>query len=118
MKRMTKQKKILHNALNSFKSFFNVEDLHAKIEPYNLGIATVYRFLKNLEENQEIHSYICNNRKIYSLHKQSHIHFTCEKCNQKKHLDVKNVDFLHHITEDEVCHFQIDVHGVCGKCKK
>ena len=116
--RLTNQKMILLERINTFNSFFSAEAIYQTVKEKNVGLATVYRFLKSLEEKGEVHSYLCNNRKIYSRKKDNHIHFTCEKCNLIKHLTAKNVDFLQEITDGQVCHFQIDVAGICKNCSK
>ncbi len=116
MQRQTKQKQQLTQALQTFKSFFTAEDLHTKLENKKIGVATVYRFLKTLTENGELHSYQCNRRTLYSTHKKSHCHFTCERCGSMKHIDIKTIDFLKNQLQEQICHFQIDVSGVCQKC--
>ena|SRR3989344_5602931 len=116
--RETKQKKILHVAKAGFYTFYSAEDLFLKVNNNGISRATVYRFLNNLEKQGEIHSYFCNNRKIYSGNKNNHIHFTCEACNVIKHSAVRNVDFLQEIIDGDICHFQINVTGICVKCLK
>ena len=120
MERMTKQKKLLHDEINKLSSFFDAYQLHAQIikKDKRLGLATIYRFLNALENNGEIHSFICDNKKIYSNNKKSHAHFTCEQCGILKHIHIKNADFLNEFVEDEICHFQIELAGICSKCKK
>ena len=115
--RSTKQKQILQECVVAFNSFFNAEELHAKIKKDNpkIGIATIYRFLKNLESQREVHSYTCDRRTIYSISNKNHCHFVCERCGVTKHITVKNLDFLSH-TQDKVCHIQIDVSGICKEC--
>ncbi len=118
--RTTKQKNIMIQAVQSSKSFFDAAALQQKIHSLNsrIGIATTYRFLKQLEEKGEIHSFLCDKRKIYSLSKQNHVHFSCEHCGKKTHLVLKNVDFLKQEITDEICHFQLDLVGVCKECVK
>ncbi|MBS3116763.1 transcriptional repressor [Candidatus Woesearchaeota archaeon] len=120
MLRLTKQKKQMYDQLYKITSFFDAQEFHHQIlkSDLHLGIATVYRFLNDLENRGEIHSYLCENRKIYSQNKNNHIHFICERCGEKKHLPLKNVHFLKEITNEEICHFQIDVTGICSECKK
>ncbi|MEK6839560.1 MAG: transcriptional repressor [Nanoarchaeota archaeon] len=115
--RITKQKKILEEALSHFHTFFNAEDFHAHVIKKGIGIATVYRFLNTQEEQGLLHSFMCKNRKIYSLSQKNHIHFRCEHCGKIQHLTHKKLDFLGDIT-GEVCHVQIDIAGVCETCKK
>ena len=118
--RTTIQKRLLNEEVKKQNTFFNTEDFYNKIliKHPTIGIATIYRFLKQLEEKGEIHSFLCENRKIYSLGKKNHAHFTCEKCNEIKHITVRKVDFLKESIEGEVCHLQIDVAGICKKCLK
>lgn len=103
---------------NNLNSFFSAEELYLKVKDKEIGQATVYRFLKDLEEHGKIHSYLCKNKKIYSTKTAMHIHFTCERCNNIKHLTAKNADFLQEIIVDEICHFQINVTGICKNCSK
>src|SRR3989344_5282600 len=118
--RTTIQKRLLNEEVKKQNTFFNAEDIYNKIliRHPTIGIATVYRFLKQLEEKGEIHSFLCENKKIYSLGKKNHAHFTCEKCNEIKHITVRKVDFLKESIEGEVCHLQIDMAGICKKCLK
>ena len=115
---MTKQKKHLYETVQVFTSFFNAEELYQKCSSKNLniGIATVYRFLQSMERQGEIHTYLCNNRKIYSLSKKSHIHFTCEQCGKMEHLNITKIDFVHDVIQGKVCHFQVDAMGICQQC--
>lgn len=118
MKRETKQKKLIEKEITSFNSFFNAEELHHKVSKKNsgIGLATVYRFLNDWSKKREIHSFQCNRKTLYSNSKKNHCHFTCEKCGERKHIDIKRLDFLNQLIDGEVCHFQIDVTGVCKRC--
>ncbi len=46
--RETRQKKIIEQELSKLKFFFTAEELHKKVvkKDSNMGIATIYRFLK------------------------------------------------------------------------
>lgn len=118
MVRMTKQKKILHEELEKFSTFFDAYELHDAVSSRNskIGLATIYRFLNNLENHAAIHAFICNGKKIYSTNARSHAHFKCEKCGSINHINVKNVDFLKESVKGNVCHFQIELSGVCPNC--
>lgn len=119
LSRNTWQKKLLEFELKKFRSFFSSDELFekAKKKDERLGVATVYRFLADLVKNGKIHSYVCDRRTIYSVDKKSHCHFTCEKCGKVEHIDVKNLDFVKSKVSGSICHFQIDVSGVCSKCE-
>lgn len=118
MKRATQQKKLIEQELQSFSSFFNAEELYQKVVRKNakIGIATIYRFLNDLIKNGDIHSFQCDRKTLYSNSKKNHCHFTCEKCGERKHIEIKKLDFLKPQVQGEVCHFQIDVTGICKKC--
>ena len=118
MKRATQQKKIIEQEIASFNSFFNAEELYHKVSKKNskIGIATIYRFLNDVTKNGEIHSFQCNRKTLYSNSKKNHCHFICEKCGERKHLEIKKLDFLDKQVGEEVCHFQIDVTGMCKRC--
>jgi len=117
MPRITKQKRILYQAMQKSTTLFDAKELYQHAFK-KIGLATIYRFLKTAEDAGEIHSFICNNRKIYSLGKKNHIHFHCEKCGLITHITIKNADFLHEELPGKVCHFQIDITGICNDCLK
>lgn len=118
--RNTRQKEILNEEIQKEKSFFTADEIHKKIKKKDnkIGIATVYRFLKDLSKKENIHSYLCNKKTIYSIDNKSHCHFVCEKCGEITHFNVKKIDFIEKSLSEEICHFQIDVKGICKKCKK
>ena len=118
MARITRQKQRLYQATQEFTAFFNAEELHRKVARHIPGLATIYRFLNSLENSGEIHAFLCNHRKIYSLSKKNHAHFTCEVCGAISHVALKNVDFLKENIPGKACHFQIDITGICEKCLK
>ncbi len=112
--RITKQKKLLKEIVTKLDNFFDAEEVYKRVEKEGVGIATVYRFLKQLEEKEEIHAFICDERKIYSLSQKNHAHFSCEECGKVEHLNLKKVDFLK--VSGKACHFQLDVKGKCKDC--
>lgn len=124
--RETRQKQIMEHELEKVNSFFTAEELFGKVKnnknnknDKNIGIATIYRFLKDLKSKRKIHTYVCDRRVLYSKEKNSHCHFICEKCNKTIHFDVKSIDFLKNKLKGKassICHFQIDVQGVCKDC--
>ncbi len=115
MARTTKQKRILSEKLSEFTHFFTAEELHAKVGD-KVGIATVYRFLNDKILKEEVHSYQCNRKTIYSAFKTNHCHFKCERCGLLKHVEIKDIGFLD--LKETVCHFQIDISGICKDCQK
>ena len=117
LSRNTAQKRIIEEEVNNFSSFFDAEQLYAKVltKRRNIGIASVYRFLKKFVDEGKIHSYLCNRKTIYSVNIKNHCHFTCEKCRESRHVNIKKLDFLKNEIKEEICHFQIDITGLCDK---
>jgi Fur family ferric uptake transcriptional regulator len=118
--RKTKQKELIQSEISTFTSLFTADELFDKIKKKDntIGIATVYRFLKDLRKKKELHSYICERRMIYSREKNNHCHFICQKCDTITHFNIEKIDFLKSKIKGEICHFQIDVYGVCDNCLK
>ena len=116
--RKTKQKERLQIELDKFNTFFTAEDLFGKVKKKDskIGIATVYRYLKDLRKKRQLHSYICDRKIIYSKQRNNHCHYTCQKCGKIIHFDVDKLDFLKNEINGSICHFQIDIHGICDKC--
>ncbi len=120
MNRKTNQKKLIEKEIKNFQSFFDAEKLYKKVSERNkkIGVATVYRFLKKLTEEGRIHSYSCKRKMVYSSDIKSHSHFICEKCGEIEHIKLKKLDFMQNEIKGDICHFQIDITGVCENCKK
>lgn len=116
--RLTKQKQLLEEEIIKYSSFFNAEDLFQKVGRRNskLGLATIYRYLNEQVNAGKLHSYTCNRRTLYSTSKKNHCHFHCERCGEIKHIQLQKLDFLKQNIEGELCHFQIDVAGICKGC--
>jgi len=118
MTRMTKQKRLITEELKEFDSFFSAEDLYRNVmkRDSRIGIATIYRFLKELRESHQLHSYLCARRLVYSKELNNHGHFICQRCNRIIHFDVDSIDFLVKKFKGTICHFLIDVSGICDQC--
>jgi len=119
LKRNTIQKELIEKEMKTFHHFFNAEELYERVSKKNkkIGIATVYRFLKDSAKKEKIHTYSCNRRTIYSSNMRSHCHFICKKCGIIKHINLKKIDFLEIGIKGDICHFQIDITGICKQCK-
>jgi Fe2+ or Zn2+ uptake regulation protein len=116
--RNTKQKEIIRGELNKISSFFNAEELFNKVnqKDTNIGIATIYRFLNDAQNNGELFAYTCDRKKVYSKGKKSHCHFVCEKTGKIIHFDIDNIDFLKDKIPGNISSFQLEVKGVCTTC--
>jgi Fur family transcriptional regulator, ferric uptake regulator len=116
--RMTKQKRLIAEELETFDSFFSADDLHRRVNQKDPSVAkaTVYRYLKDLRDSNHLHSYLCDRRLVYSKKHSNHSHFTCQQCGRVVHFDVDSIDFLKGKVPGSICHFLIDVSGICDEC--
>jgi len=118
--RITRQKELIEQELSKINSFFSAEDLYNKVKEKdkNLGMATIYRYLKKANDNGELFAYTCNRRTVYSKGKKSHCHFECEKTGKIIHFEIDNIDFLKDKIPGEISSFQLEVKGICKECNK
>lgn len=118
--RNTRQKELLEIELSRIKGFFTAEELFllAKKKNTNIGIATIYRFLKDKTNKRVLHSYICERKSIYSSSLNNHCHYICQICGKKKHIDIRDIGSIKKNISGTICHFQIDVYGICDGCLK
>lgn len=118
-KRKTRQKKLMQNQIASFTTFFSAEQLYRKVQKQDatIGLATVYRHLKELVEAAELHTYQCNRRAIYSQKQQQHCHFHCQKTGKTTHFTLDSLNFLTEKIPGSIVSIQIEIEGVCDDCK-
>ena len=116
--RLTVQKEIIRTEFNKFNTFFSAEDLYGKVKKKNsdIGIATIYRFLKELKGKHDVHSFLCDRSTVYSRQKDSHCKFVCEKCGKTEHFEIDTINAIKNKVAGKICHFQIEVSGICEKC--
>lgn len=113
--RETKQKQSMADAIESQRAFFTAAQLHEMVAS-EIGIATVYRYLKDEAKRGKLHAYRCGKSTIYSAKKSAHCHFLCTRCKRVEHIAVEEAHFLKNIRAGTACHFQIDIHGICNAC--
>jgi Fur family ferric uptake transcriptional regulator len=111
--RNTRQKEIIENQIKKFNTFFSADDLIEKISKThkNIGIATVYRYLKDLRDKELIYSYTCGGKIIYSYTNRSHCHFECLESGKVVHFELNNLDFLKGELPGEIESFQLEIKG-------
>ncbi|MCF7866459.1 transcriptional repressor [Candidatus Woesearchaeota archaeon] len=119
LKRKTKQKEIIEEQISKIKTFFSAEELYEIIKQKypEIGIATIYRHLKEKEKGKTLFSYLCERRKIYSTEKKSHCHFICETTGKTIHFDLDNIDFIKNKVPGKISSIQIEIKGICNDCK-
>jgi len=116
MIRKTVQKETIQKELDKIQTFFSAEDLYEQIKNKKISLATTYRFLKELRESNQLYSYICDRKTIYSKQVKSHCHFTCEKTGKIIHFEINNIDFLKNKIPGKITSFQLEVKGICDDC--
>ena len=114
--RSTQQKETLTKAIARFHEPFTAETL-ALVVP-KIGIATIYRFLKQERKRGTLHTYQCNEKTLYSREAISHCHFTCHGCGKIWHIKLGSFKGLDKQLPGKLCHVQIDATGWCRDCAK
>ncbi len=117
--RNTRQKEIIELELEKADMFFTAENLLERIRKKDsaIGIATIYRFLKQKSEAGELHAYRCGGKNLYSVEKRNHSHFICKQCGRTTHININDISVIKNSIKGIMCHFQLDVYGVCEHCK-
>jgi len=117
--RNTRQKELLRKEVDSRKTSITAEELHQSVQGKDgqIGIATVYRFLREAKEKGEVYGYECEGKTVYSTSRKDHCHFTCKKCGVVVHFNVQSLDFLKKKIDGDVSQFQISVEGLCKNCE-
>ncbi|MCB9358897.1 transcriptional repressor [Candidatus Woesearchaeota archaeon] len=118
--RNTKQKDIIMHEIENMKEFFSAEELYRRVmkKDSSIGVATIYRMLKDLVEKKDIFAYTCDRRQIYSKDNKSHCHYHCLETGKTMHIDIDSIDFLKKKIPGTISHFQIEVFGTCDDCKR
>ena len=89
-----------------------------------IGLTTIYRFLKLLEEENKVRTEVKDHTKYYQYINANccnHFHLKCKKCGKIQHLDCEEFEQVtKHIKEEH--HFALDyntiIYGICEKCLK
>ncbi len=121
----TQQRELIKEYLVSNKDkFINAEEVLEYMKKQNqpVGETTIYRFLKLLEENDNVRTEIRNHTKYYqyiSNECTTHFHLKCKNCGKTIHLECNSFDSVNkHINEKHG--FNLDhntiIYGTCDKC--
>jgi Fe2+ or Zn2+ uptake regulation protein len=111
--RVTRQKRILDDSIKQLTKNFNAEELLLLVQKDDkkIGIATIYRYLKDLRKTNSIYSYTCEGKTIYSNSKKTHCHFIDEISGEVIHFDIDNLDFLNGKVKGDINSISIEVKG-------
>jgi len=102
---------------------------HLKQEGSDIGIATVYRSIKILKDNDIIEQVVFKDKSVYELkvfgQKSVHAHFTCHTCDEL--VDYENVELSSKILSTivniekrhgfKVKHVDVLLNGECEQCQ-
>ncbi len=123
MIRRTKQKEAIVSVLKKNHQPLTIEEIHrlAVKEVPSLGIATVYRTLKSLLEDQKIKVVELPGQPLHyeEAHKGHHHHFCCHTCHGIFELE-KCPGNIHQLAPKgfEVTDHEIILYGACADCAK
>ena len=123
--RWTSQRKLILDVFLQQSGHVQIDEIYDRVREKDptIGIATVYRTMKLLEESglAEVHSF--NNKTTYERLYQvrHHDHLICKTCN-------KTVEFEHPLIEKyqlEICQLhgftlkshRMDLYGICKDCR-
>jgi Fur family ferric uptake transcriptional regulator len=112
---------LIQEIFENTHEFFYAEDIYnfAKKKDPTIGIATIYRFLKELKTKNKVFCYSCNRRTLYSKERNSHCHYICEKTGKVTHFNIDNLDFLKKIKDKipgSIKSIQLEIKGICDDC--
>lgn len=121
MERFSRQRTAIRNAIDAAGRPLSPQEIcdAAQIEVPGLGIATVYRNLKQLVEAEEITAVVLpgESPRYESMHQGHHHHFQCKEC--KRVFDVHkcpgNLDRLAP-KGFQVDHHELTLYGRCEEC--
>ena len=120
-KRNTNQKHIVFDAL-AMLGHADTEKLIAYINEHYEGIslATIYRNLTSLQEDEKIARRKVGNMDVYETVKQKHYHFKCNKCGEIYDIpdDDVTVSLNTNKANDEFSDLDLVFYGVCHRCKE
>ena len=127
IKYKTEQRKILLDFLiKNKKKFISAEEIliFMKNNNQDVGLTTIYRFLKELENDNSVRIEIKEHTKYFQYvenDNSNHMFLKCKKCGKSLDLGCHEVEELnHHINEEHK--FKLDsntiIYGTCNKCSK
>lgn len=125
-KRFSRKREAIRSVLMSTTSHPTAEWIYSKLKPEipDLSLATVYRNLGEMKQNDEIQSVaFWGGKERFDGNVEKHSHFVCENCGR-----IDDFHFVNHDTEidsfaqshyDGVINYHTLVfHGICKECLK
>ncbi len=123
--RMTKQRKIILDALSKVKTHPTADDLYYMVRDKmaKISLGTVYRNLELLSDAGIIQKInVGGTQKRFDADTSSHPHVRCQECGKVADLDVSfNTDFeseAQQSTDYRITGHSLEFRGVCPGCQK
>ena len=120
--RTTRQREVIAQVIEEAEGPLGVPEIHGRAQQTlpRLGIATVYRTLKLLTEQRQIHAIAVDGESLYERTGQGHHHhFWCERCGRVFTLHVCPVDLPSGTVFAEgfvVRSHEVTLYGLCPAC--
>jgi len=123
MYKTEQRKELIEYMKKNSNIYVSAEDIlkHLKNKNINIGLTTVYRFLKTIEEQGKVRVELREHTKFYQYIKdecEAHYHLKCEECGKLIHFHCEELEQLtRHISKEHK--FKIDTKSVIyGKCEE
>ena len=122
----TKQKNIIIDYIKNVKNDFTIKDIYNSLNK-EIGLTTIYRFIDELLEHDEIAKTIGDDNITYyhyleNCNEDNHFYLKCDNCGEMIHVDCDCIKELsHHITNNHKfipSKKNIIIPGTCDKCKR
>lgn len=118
---MTRQRQLIHEIICSSMEHLTAEEIYfeAKKRLPKIAVGTVYRNLKQMEEEDEIRKIsIPGGPDRYDRSVIPHEHIRCSVCGHLK--DLPDLDMQSYLSEklgEKVHSYRLDITYICTKCK-
>jgi Fur family ferric uptake transcriptional regulator len=122
IQRNTKQRKVILEELRKVKSHPTAQELHEIVKKKipNISLATVYRNLERLAEQDKIHKIeVAGSDKRFDGDTSEHLHVRCSSCGRIGDLKVtldEVINPVEIISDWKVVGSHIAFSGICPKC--
>ena len=125
-KRFSRKREAIRSVLMSTTSHPTAEWIYSKLKPEipDLSLATVYRNLGEMKQNDEIQSVaFWGGKERFDGNVEKHSHFVCETCGRIDDFHFVNHDtqidsFAQEHYDGEISYHTLVFHGMCKECLK
>ena len=121
IKRFSNQRQIVYDSLLALEHSTSEELIEYIKEIYSeISLATIYRNLSVLLDEELITKININGIDYYETTKDTHFHFICKRCNKIQDIlpneipiNIKDIDY---INSNKILSFNITFTGICKDC--